>query len=536
MNRSFARRALLPATAFVALICACDSASSVTRGDALVQRERVRSADLKSGADAQRLEAFYEARNWAPVWTAEAATQLQDVLKGAWRHGLSPELFTSKITSEDPSQRELQLTRAAFAYADALAHGMADPNELFGIYAVELNEVDIEQGLAEAAEAGRVSDWLEGLAPQDAEYRALSEAYLRYRERALNERIETIPTEGGLIRPGDSDPRVPQLRARLQADGYLQETPAPVQDQPQAQRNAEAQPPAQTQAAQPSTTYTEAMADALRAFQREQGIAVDGIVGPDTIEMLNSGPDDRARQLALNLEARRWLPRDPDPNRFDVNLPGAMLTWRRDGQPAVYRKVIVGEPENPTPHLAEPFSQLVVNPPWRVPQSIAEEEILPKGPGYMRANNMYVADNGMVVQRAGPEAALGLVKFDMQNRHAIYLHDTPAKSLFGENQRYFSHGCVRVEGAVDLARQVAEAHGKGAEFQAKLEAGEEAVVELGTEIPVRLLYHTAFLDQDGKIAFRPDMYGWDEKLAQALGIPAPRKRGVASSGVVTIGP
>jgi murein L,D-transpeptidase YcbB/YkuD len=177
--------------------------------------------------------------------------------------------------------------------------------------------------------------------------------------------------------------------------------------------------------------------------------------------------------------------------------------------------------------LEESFAQLVVNPPWVVPSRIANEEILPHGPGYLRRNNMVLV-NGQVIQRPSPATALGLVKFDMQNPHAIYLHDTPAKALFAARERHRSHGCVRVEKAVEFARFLAERYGAGEAFEAALSSGETKAVELSGSIPVRLLYHTAVVYQDGRVLFGPDPYGWDARLAAAMGLTG---AGEAAQGV-----
>lgn len=180
-------------------------------------------------------------------------------------------------------------------------------------------------------------------------------------------------------------------------------------------------------------------------------------------------------------------------------------------------RVVVGQPGWETPQLGSPIVRLVANPNWTVPKSIAEEEIIPKGPGYLASHNMVWKD-GWIVQQPGPGSALGLVKLDMENPYAIYLHDTPSKALFEQNERHASHGCVRVQDAVGFARMLARQQGKLAEFDQAMALGEETFVDLPQEIPVRLLYHTAFLDESGKVAFRPDAYGWDEDLAKVLGL------------------
>jgi murein L,D-transpeptidase YcbB/YkuD len=515
----------LPCLAVLSLISACGPSNTTEADLYKTEPEAVRVNVLREAAAGDdQVTAFYEARDWSPGWNDGSARELSRALEGAWTHGIDPEYFIREISVRNASQREAALTKIALNYADALSNGMADPNEIFGIYAVEMNEADLTAGLTQALETGRIAAWLNSLAPQDDEYQALSAAYLRFRELSERDELAPIP-DGEAIEPGDSDPRIPALAARLRADGYLRGDGRAAAGEGQDGETAQ----------DSANLYTERLVEAVKAFQREQGITDDGVVGPDTVAVLSAGPGDRARQLALNLEARRWLPRDPSPDRIDVNLPAAQLTWYRDGRVADVRRVIVGSPANPTPHLANAFDQLVVNPPWNVPESIAAEEILPKGPQYLQANDMYVED-GRVVQRPGPQAALGAVKFDMQNPHAIYLHDTPAKTLFDQNERYLSHGCVRVEDAVGFARMIASAYGDAGEFNRLLASGQTSELDLNREVPVRLLYHTAFVDTGGQVAFRPDMYGFDARLAEALGIPAPEARSVSASEAVGIGP
>jgi L,D-transpeptidase YcbB len=172
--------------------------------------------------------------------------------------------------------------------------------------------------------------------------------------------------------------------------------------------------------------------------------------------------------------------------------------------------------------LGSPIVRLVANPPWNVPDSIAEEELASKSPAYFARNN-FIRKDGRWVQKPGPDAALGLVKLDMDNPHAIYLHDTPAKALFESDERHASHGCVRVENAVQFAHLLASHQGKADAFRRALATGKETFVDLSEDIPVRLLYHTAFVE-DGRVVFRDDAYGWDEDLAGALGIEKKPRR------------
>lgn len=474
----------------------------------------VSSGELRAAAKDPEVRAFYEKRQWRAAWSPDSEKALLAALDGAIRHGLDPSAFVRLIqAAEGDARRDAELTMAALTFAKALSAGAIAPETVHPIYTLDRPKVDVAAGLDQALTANALGGWLDGLAPTDAEYRALSEAYVSYRARADQAKAAPIPV-GGEIRVGTADPRTPLIAQRLADGGYL---------------------PSVQGAAPVGEVFTREMSDALKSLQRDARQTADGIVRDATVEALNETSADRARQLAINLERRRWLARNPPATRIDVNTAATQLVYFRDGQPAWTSRTVAGTRENATPQLGETFKQLVVNPPWNVPDGIAEEEIFPKGPGYLEANDMYV-DNGRVIQRPGPKAALGAVKFDMQNRYAIYLHDTPAKSIFQSEARHRSHGCVRVDKAVEFARFLAAEHGQAEAFDAALASGETKVVPLNADVPVRLLYHTAYLDQSGLLVFADDPYRWDDMVAEAMGLAPARQRGVGPEVVAELGP
>jgi murein L,D-transpeptidase YcbB/YkuD len=382
---------------------------------------------------------FYEQRGWRPAWTATLATSLDQAIGDARRHGLDPGSFASKQPAgADPIQHDADLTLAALRYARALSSGVVDPGGVEKIFTLERNKVDVVAGLERALAAGNIGAWLGSLAPADAEYKALSDAYLA----------------------------------------------------------AVGQPTSPSAAAQ-------------------------GGLAASPIALAGS-----SRQLAANLERRRWLNRSPPAHRIDVNTAGAFLVYLRPSAAPLAARAVVGRLSDPTPSIQGSFRKLVANPPWRVPTDIARKEILPKGRGYLAREQMRFVD-GLLEQRPGPRGALGRVKFDVQDPYDIYLHDTPEKKLFALPERHRSHGCVRVENAVDLARLIAGEHGKADAFDKALASKETADVDIGETIPVRMLYHTAFVDEGGGLTVAPDVYGWDNTLAAALGL---------GSGAPTIGP
>jgi murein L,D-transpeptidase YcbB/YkuD len=234
------------------------------------------------------------------------------------------------------------------------------------------------------------------------------------------------------------------------------------------------------------------------------------------------------------MERLRWLDRAPPPTRIDVNLAAARLTYWRDGQIADSRKVVVGEPDKETPQLSAPIFRLVANPTWTVPRSVQQTELADAGDDELARQNMAWKD-GWIVQQSGPRNSLGLVKFDMVDDQAIYLHDTPAKALFNLVQRQRSHGCVRVEDALGFAQLIAGDEGIADEWQAALASGEETFVKLPRQIPVRLLYQTVLFADDGTPIIRNDPYNWNDRVAVALGFAASNALGF-KAGKGDVGP
>ena len=433
-------------------------------------------------------------------WTSKAEQQLLDAIKHAPAHGLKPELFLQGDLPSDDAQRYAMLTQAGLRYAEALAHGYADPTRLIDVYTIPRASADVRQGLAQAIQNGNVTAYLASLAPQTDEYKALSQAHLHYLQLAATGQFQKVP-QGKPIKPGANDPRVPAVAAALTIAGYF--------DSAQPSSSA-----GQQSARGPSIRYSPLMVAAVKQLQADFGFKPDGIVGGDTLDALNADPGYRARQTAVAMERLRWLQRDPPKTRVDVNTAAAFLDFYRDGQHVDHRNVIAGEDDKPTPQLQAPIYRLVANPTWTVPKGIGENELAKKSPQWLADNN-FVMKDGLYVQQSGPKNSLGLVKFDMDDKQAIYLHDTPEKAWFGKAERHRSHGCVRVENALQFAGDIADHQGIADEFQKALATNDETFVKLPTKIPVRLLYHTAFWD-GRQVQFRPDIYDWDNNVARAL--------------------
>jgi L,D-transpeptidase YcbB len=456
-------------------------------------------------------------------WTSDTQKQLRDAIANAPANGLKPELFLKG------GENGAALTDAAVKYASALANGYSDPKKLFEVYTIPHEQVDVREGLQQAIQKGDVKGWLDSLVPQTDEYRALSQAHLHYLQLASKGQFQPVP-DGKPIKPGGHDPRVPQVAAALSAVGYLN---APA---PQRNGGAARQPQQQAAAAPHSTTYSPDLVAAVKRVQAEWGFKPDGVIGGDTIDALNAGPAYRARQLAIAMEKLRWLQRNPPATRIDVNTAATFLDYFRGGQHVDHRNVVAGQPDKPTPQLQAPIVRLVAKPTWTVPKGIGEKELATKSQSWLQ-QNQFVLKGDQYVQLSGPKNSLGLVKFDMQDDEAIYLHDTPEKAWFGMPQRHRSHGCVRVENAVQFATALADQEGVSEQFQQAMEKGsdpaaasdssaqdDQSFIRLPNPIPVRLLYQTAFWD-GSNVQFRPDVYGWDDNIARALGLePGPPRK------------
>lgn len=417
-------------------------------------------------------------------WSNDTRAQLRDAINARAVHGLDQMPFASDASDE------AGFTKQALAYASALARGATDPTKLYDVYTVPRPNPDLRAGLANALRANDVKGWLASLAPADDNYQRLSKAYIALR-KAPAAPVAGIPVTGDAIKPRATDARIPTIARQLVILDYLDQGAA------QGQR------------------YTPAMVKAVQGMQADYGMKPDGVIGSEALAILNMSDVDRARAVAIAMERLRWLERTPPATRIDVNLAAARLTYWRDGKIADSRKVVVGEPDRETPQLGSPIYRLVANPTWTIPRSI-EGETAAKGAAYLKANNIARKD-GWLVQQPGPKNSLGLVKFDMLNDHAIYLHDTPAKQLFAMIQRQRSHGCVRVDDALGFAEILARDEGVTDQWHQARGTGKETFVKLPKQIPVRMLYQTVLFDDTGEPIVRNDPYGWDDRVGEALG-------------------
>ena len=428
---------------------------------------------------------------------------------------------------------ELQLSYAFVKYATHLASGRTDPATVDPHWFVTPRQVDVTAVMTQAAGSGKVEEALRALAPQHPQYEHLRQTLARYREIAASGGWPTVPTTARL-RYGSRGPEVAALRARLAASGDLAES---------APGRASASPA-------PAAVFDGAVSAALKAFEARHGLTPDGLLDDAVLHALNVPVEARIEQLTLNMERWRWLPESLGPRHIIVNVPTYRLDVYENGHVVLPMRVVAGKKENPTPIFMDRMENVVFSPYWNVPPNIARNETIPavmSDPAYMDRNDMELVKGNRVVdprsvswsaveagdytfrQRPGAKNSLGHVKFIFPNRFDVYLHDTPADSLFARTERSFSHGCVRVEKPLELAEYVLRAQSEWTRerITAAMHSGSEKWVALKEPLPVYILYMTAWIDADGAVQFREDIYGHDQKQQKLLPLLSPAPTRVA---------
>jgi murein L,D-transpeptidase YcbB/YkuD len=488
---------LLPLVALLAAAMPVPPPPAFAQSTPLSLRDLLlRQGDLRIDGrtiDRAELVAFYQSRGFAPVWAdaPDREAKLLHALAGAVEQGLDPASF--EIPRDGEPERELLLSDAFLRYARALAQGRASSAHLETDWAFAAPVFDAGATL-EKASSGDPAVLLAGLLPREPGYRQLQDALVRYRRIAASGGWAPLDAGAKLAR-GAAGEATRSLRRRLAAEGYL--------------------PPEAV-----AGDFDKTVESAVRRFQLHHGIAVDGEVGQATLDALNVSVTARIDQIRANLERWRELPRNWPKTRIEVNAPAATLTAIEAGEAKLVMRTIVGAEEHPTPVLEARMNAILFNPSWRIPASIAKNEILPRSrrdPRYLERNH-FIRLGATLQQLPGEGNALGRLKFEMPNIYDVYLHDTPSHPLFNRIGRHLSHGCVRLENPRLLARYVlADRPGWGdAEIDEAITAGETRRVPLAHSRPVYLLYWTAFAAADGTLDFRDDIYDRDRRLLAAL--------------------
>jgi murein L,D-transpeptidase YcbB/YkuD len=265
--------------------------------------------------------------------------------------------------------------------------------------------------------------------------------------------------------------------------------------------------------------YNQELSEAVQRAQRRFGQQPTGVFTAGLRTQLNVPVQRRLDQILANMERWRWLPSSLPEHRIQVNIAAAVLTVFVGDEATMSMRAVTGKPGSETPMLRSSIHSIVLNPPWNVPAGIARNELYPKGRGYLAANGFRILPGGGLQQAPGPGSALGLIKFDFQNPYAVYLHDTPSKGRFASYSRLASHGCVRLEKPMALARHVLanDPYWTPEQIEATIAGGKTTRATVQQPVEVFLLYWTSWVTADGGVNFRADPYGWDTLLMQRLG-------------------
>lgn len=498
-------------------------------GEAVPGETPAQASDRKAQRDA--IAAVYAARATLPLWIADghltpAAHAAMARLERAAEDGLDLARFAVAVPREGDAASlarvELGLSEAVLAYARQ-ARGSR-------INVARIGLIDLRPTLPEAAEVlGRVpaaadaGDALRDFNPPQPGYAALRDKLAALRQPADEAAQVRIPY-GPVLRPGMRDARVPLVRARFGLD--------PVTDDPDAA----------------PLVYDTDVADAVADFQRAHRMPASGFLTARTIAALSGGnPQALEADIVANMEFWRWMPRELAPDRIEVNIPAYTARVIRDGATVHETRVVVGQPDKPTPVFAEQMRFIIVNPYWNVPLSIIKNEMMPK----LASDPNYFADHGYEVverdgttyvrQPPGDGNALGRIKFMFPNSHSVYLHDTNARSYFGREMRALSHGCVRVDQPFSFAEAVLGRENGWSEARVrKMIGGQERTINLPKPLPILITYFTAVVDDDTGLQVRDDVYGYAGKVKAALGLldgarlsqAKPAARASAGSGTV----
>lgn len=483
------------------------------------------------------LAAVYHQTGNMPLWvTDDGPTARADIalkyLQSAGDDGLNPDDYgISEMAvlwpargAKDLARLDSLLTYGVLLYAHDISYGQLESHRTNPRIFHDTGRQDFDPVAAIKAmvAAGDLDAHLASLPPAHQHYQALKKALATYRQLAARGGWKSVP--GGVsLRPGEIDPRVPAIRARLHITGDL----ATIDHT--------------------DTFYDKSLLKAVISFQKRYGLQPDGVIGAQTIAAMNIPAKRLVSQIIVNMTRWRWQAHDLGRRYVLVNIAGYNLRAFADGQPVIDMPVIVGELENQTPIFSDMIQYVEYNPYWVITRTIASKEELPR----LQQNPRYLVDRKVRLfsswdddaveidstrvdwrsispeqmaryklrQDPGPLNALGRMKFVFPNRFAIYMHDTPKRDLFSQSSRSFSHGCIRVSDPVALAAFVLGEEKSGwspEKIQQTVDTGKRKVVNLSVPLSVHLTYQTSWVDKEGTIHFNRDIYGRDTELSLAL--------------------
>ncbi|CUH82369.1 murein L,D-transpeptidase [Tritonibacter multivorans] len=512
--------------------------AATAQDSAAVSSAGFRQAIAEMAWEDEAVAGFYRSNGFQPLWTgadaaaAQRRSALLQALSEAAHHGL-PDMtaqanalldqMRNVQSTRDLGEVEVALSRALVDYARDIQTGLLVPSRIDEGMVRKKRKIDSAALLA-GMETDRPFAYMQSLVPQSQQYRALMREKLR---------LEATMTAGGWgqsvpeskLEVGAKGAKVVALRNRLVAMGYLGRSL--------------------------SNEFDDKLQDAVRQFQEDHGLNVDGVAGTGTIREINRTAEDRLKSVLVAMERERWLTPERGERHVLVNQTDFTAKIVDQGEVTFVTRSVIGKhtSDRRTPEFSDTMEHMVINPSWYVPRSIVTKEYLPKLKNNPHAHSyIEITDNrGRVVNRDAVDFtqftarsfpfamrqppssrnALGLVKFMFPNKYNIYLHDTPAKNLFSREVRAYSHGCIRLAQPFEFAYALLakQSEDPKAFFDRTLNSGRETKVNLEKNVPVHIIYRTAFIDETGTPQFRRDVYGRDAKVWEAL-----ERAGVALPG------
>lgn len=478
------------------------------------------------------LPAFYTKRDYTPAWDDEKnISDLIASIQSAYYEGLIPadyhleqinDLRQRELSKEEEADLDMLLSDAVLMYASHLIMGKVEQSKIHPGWDMPTNRppTHADSLLAMSLKYKRIKGDLEHLKPQNFMYKHLKNGLKQYREIAKNGGWPTIP--GGMsMKKGVSDERVVLLRNYLFITGDLDSYD------------------------ETNDTFDDALETAVKRFQFRHNLNQDGVVGKETLALMNVPVEKRIDMIRVSLERARWVMHHLGDDFLVVNIAGFNIRRVTNGEIVFYSRVIVGRNQHETPIFKGKMIYFELNPTWTVPYSIASRETLPKlqkDPAYLAKKNMEIMDRSgkildpstidfskysrhnfpfVVRQKAGPQNALGQVKFIFPNQYSVYLHDTPARSLFDREDRAFSHGCIRLDKKWELLINLMDEPNvwNMEKINTILQSGKTTRVNLKKPIDIVVLYWTAGADKEDRLYFDKDVYNRDDAVLQALDTP-----------------
>jgi murein L,D-transpeptidase YcbB/YkuD len=477
------------------------------------------------------IKRFYESNNYKAAWiNQQNVNEIIRIIKDSYNEGLLPQDYHleriesyqgKQLSNEETADLDLILTDATILYARHLFVGKVDQSEIRKGWDIPPNTLPVEnrKTLDIALTNMNLSEVFDDIKPNHFMYTYLRNGLAKYRNIDEKGGWPEIP-DGKVLKPGMEDDRVPVIRDYLIITGDMD-----------------------ADLINDSDTYDSITVEAVRRFQWRHNLNQDGVIGKGTLEAMNVPVKRRVEEIRINLERARWVTHHLPDDFLVVNIAGYNIRRLVHDSIVYYSRVIVGKHFHETPIFDGTMTYIEINPTWTLPYSIATKETLPK----LQKDSTYLEKKNMIIlnkdgeeldpstinfkelsrsnfpytlrQKAGPNNALGEVKFMFPNQYAVYLHDTPARSLFSKDKRAFSHGCIRLDKKWELFLNLMGDEWNMDRINEVLKSEKTTVIKLETPIEILLLYWTAGADRDNNIFFNKDVYDRDQLVINALNEP-----------------